>query len=260
MLNCKKASARAWQKFLPWARSQRPFPSCRRSCGPGNAPAAPTKLPFLSSRPKSTPQVSTPMPSSLTPILATFTSACFISKNSRGTSQTKRPFKIHRVVGKAVHFGERQLSIRQFAQHRAPAGRAKIVSQYMYGSLHRKFPPLASSNGFLFCGIVLPENAPFRDAQSRIPADGNKYFISIAIYAYTIQPESPRLSTMSHRVIHSFRAENAAIHRLIHKLWTNCVVEFTALSTTGNANLWIFYQTAVDSTSHLVVFILLLTF
>lgn len=79
----------------------------------------------------------------------------------------------------------------------------------------------------------IPENAPFRNAQSRIPADGNKYFISIAIYAYTIQPESPRLSTMSTGLFHSFCAENAAIPPTYsHKLWTNCVVEFTALSTT----------------------------
>ena len=41
----------------------------------------------------------------------------------------------------------------------------------------------------------------------------------------------PRAFHNIHRVIHSFCAENAAIHRLIHKLWTNCVVEFTALST-----------------------------
>ena len=86
-----KADARVAEELLLGHDLEGLSPSRRRCAGRGSAPAGPADGRFCRCRPKSTPQVSMPMASICSPSLAALFSACFISKNSRGTSQVKRP-------------------------------------------------------------------------------------------------------------------------------------------------------------------------
>ena len=73
----------------------------------------------------------------------------------------KAPVQNHRVVGKAVHFGERQLSIRQFAQHRAPAGRAKNRIPIHVWFPSSQIPSVSKQQWFLLYDIVYQKTRHF---------------------------------------------------------------------------------------------------
>ena len=70
-----------------------------------------------------------PMASICSPSLAALFSACFISKNSRGTSQQKRPASSTGSLRKAVQLADLHALAVKGPQHRPAAGSAEVESQ-----------------------------------------------------------------------------------------------------------------------------------